>query len=327
MPHGLSVLVPVMLAACNPPPADDPTPPTEPQWAEAFDTTDAGFLSAVWGSAADDVFIVGGQPDRGEVYHFDGTDWSPMDIPETPILIWVYGLGSDDVFAVGERGSALHYDGATWTEMATGTDSDLWGVWGDASDDVWAVGGEIGTGPPVLLHFDGDAWSAVAVPTLDRASTALLKVWGTTATNVFAVGQLGVILGYDGTNWAQVPSGTSEDLISLWGTGPDHIVAVGGRSNGEVAVYDGSTWTSQTVAPIVGLNGVFMEQPDEALIVGLIGTAATLDPDSLTSELETTGTSLTLHAVWGDRAGRAYAVGGRATGTPYQGVALIRSTQ
>ena len=151
-------------------------------------------------------------------------------------------------------GGVVHYDGMRWAEMDSGSDVDLWGVWGSDPNDVWAVGGNIPDGPPIILHYDGMAWSSVEVPMLDRSSTALLKVWGTSSANVFAVGQLGVIVKYDGNSWQQVPSGTGEDLISLWGSGPSQIVAVGGRNNGVVARYDGSGWTSQSIAPFVGLN-------------------------------------------------------------------------
>jgi hypothetical protein len=303
---------------------DNDSPSTAAEWREAFDPGEAGFLSSVWGSAPDDVFVVGGQPEAGAVFHFDGTAWSRMELPPIPILVWVFGFEANDVFAVGEQGGAIRFDGASWSRIETGTDIDLWGVWGAVANDVWAVGGELANGPPVILHFDGAAWGRVALPDLDRTSTALLKVWGTSASQVFAVGQAGMILEFDGFRWRQSASGTGEDLISLWGTGPDRIIAVGGRSNGLAVVYDGTGWTPRSLAPLPGLNGVFIERPDSAKVVGLIGTAATITLDGFGIVSEDTPTPLTLHAVWGDGTGRTYAVGGRSNQTPYQGVALVR---
>ncbi|MFQ5490748.1 MAG: hypothetical protein ACE5GE_08515 [Phycisphaerae bacterium] len=329
-----SLAVLILALACNPgPPAGggESSLATESAttltWMPAFDTADAGFLSSVWGSAPDDVYIVGGQPDRAQAYHFDGTGWSAMNLPQVPLLIWVFGVSPDAVFAVGEQGTALFFDGTDWQITETGTSSDLFGVWGSAVDDVWAVGGDVAAGPMVILHYDGRAWQPVTLPELDRESTALLKVWGSSARHVFAVGQSGVILGYDGLEWSQVPSGTGQDLITLWGTGPDHIVAVGGRSNGVLAVFDGAGWSSQSVAPLPGLNGVFLDNPTQAVVVGLIGTAASINLSTFEVTPQVTPTVQTLHAVWGDGSGTFYAVGGSSTAQPYTGVALVATAE
>lgn len=292
-------------------------------WTEAFDASEVGFLSSVWGSAPDDVYMVGGQPGQGVIYHFDGGDWSPVSIPDSPLLIWVYGFATNDVFAVGEDGVVLHFDGGSWSAMVSGTELDLYGVWGASRDDVWAVGGDIAGGPPVIVHFDGSDWSDTPVPELDRNATALLKVWGTSDSHVFAVGQSGVILQFDGSDWKQVESSTTNDLVSLWGSGADRIVAVGGRTNAAVVAYDGSQWNSLSVSPLAGLNGVFMNSPDEAVVVGLLGTAAALNVETEAISIEDTPTALTLHAVWGDGSGTYYAVGGRSSEIPHLGVALV----
>lgn len=299
-----------------------------PVWREAFDAEAIGFLSSVWGADSDNVFVVGGQSEQGTVHHFDGTSWSPMQVPSVPILVWVFGFGADDVYAVGEGGGIIHYDGVTWTSMDSPTDADLFGVWGTSSDDLWAVGGDIAAGPMTILHSDGGGWTEVATPVLDRNSTALLKVWGTSPISVFAVGQSGVILSFDGNVWSQVPSGTTEDLVTLWGSGPDHLVVVGGRSNGVVGVYDGTDWTTESRAgELVGLNGVFVTPSGESHVVGLLGTVARIDPNGIDITIESTPTALTLHGVWGDGAGRVYAVGGRSSEMPFIGVALVRTLE
>ncbi|MCZ6654432.1 MAG: glucosyltransferase-I, partial [Planctomycetota bacterium] len=76
-----------------------------------------GVLSAVWGSSADDVFVVGGKPSQGEIYHFDGAVWQAMHVPDVPLLVWVFGFGSDDVTAVGVGGGVVHFDGASWQRL------------------------------------------------------------------------------------------------------------------------------------------------------------------------------------------------------------------
>lgn len=293
-------------------------------WREAFDTTDVGFISAVWGSSSDDVFAVGGQLDQGEVYHFDGTDWQAMQVPEVPVLIWVFGFGPDNVLAAGQNGGLIQYNGDTWQSVDSTTTNDLWGIWGASEDDVWIVGGRVNTGPIVILHYDGQQWSNVDVPALDRESTSLFKVWGTSADHIFAVGQAGVILEYDGQSWEQVESRTTEDLISLWGSGPNRIAAIGGRTNGTIVTYDGTFWASRSLTPLPGLNGIFVEAGNQAVVVGLIGTIASVNLSTFEFIVEPTPTSFTLHAAWGDGDGTVYAVGGLATELPFRGVVLVR---
>lgn len=49
----------------------------------------------------------------------------------------------------------------------------------------------------------------------------LYAVWGSSATDVWAVGARGTILRWRGSSWAPVPSGTANDLYAVWGSGGD----------------------------------------------------------------------------------------------------------
>ena len=310
---------------CTPDPKPDPVPPAA-TWATAFDTTNAGSLSSVWGSGPQDVFVAGGGPD-GKVFHYDGTTWTPMSTPAVPLLVWVHGFSSSDVFAVGVGGGAIHYNGTTWTTLDTGVTDDLWGVFGFTPNDLWVVGGSVIQGDPVLLHYDGTAFSRVSVPAAINPvhATALFKVWGV-GGKVFAVGQGGLILEYASGSWSHVSAGAqaNADFVSLWGTGPSNIVAVGGRGNARIARHDGNTWTTMAPVGVGGINGVFMGSGSEALMVGVNGWAGTYNPSSQALAQEATGTSFDLHAVWEDGHGKAYAVGGNFL-APHRGVALVRT--
>ncbi len=115
-------------------------------------------------------------------------------------------------------------------------------------------------------------------------------------------------------------------LISLWGTGPNDIVAVGGRGNGVVAAWDGSSWRSQSLAPLLGLNGIWMRNDGKAHVVGLRGTTAVLDVATFEYEEIYTDTSLDLHAIYSVGGGPLITVGGSlaSPAPPYRGVALTR---
>ena len=72
-----------------------------------------------------------------------------------------------------------------------------------AADDVWAVGhfktvnpagGHVGQ-QPLALHWDGSTWEQMDSGT----SQDLWGVWGTGENDVYAIGNSGTILHFDGT--------------------------------------------------------------------------------------------------------------------------------
>ena len=229
---------------------------------------------------------------------------------------------------VGDQGTVVHWNGRSWAPEATPTRAPLWGVWGAAPNDLWAVGGTgDGETPPVLLHRDGAAWTAVEVPPLTRAAvSAFFKVWGTGADNVYVVGQRGVVLHRSGGVWREEFAGVSGDLVSLWGSDASHILAVGGRGNALVTRWDGHAWTARSLDPLPGLNGVWMRTPTAAHVVGVNGAVIRLDLATLTPVEEPLATVLDLHSVFGDATGRLIAVGGSlgSASGPFVGVAITR---
>ena len=55
-------------------------------------------------------------------------------------------------------------------------------------------------------------------------------MWGSSASDVFAVGQNGTILHYDGSSWSSMSSGTSNELLGVWGSSASDAFAVGSWS-------------------------------------------------------------------------------------------------
>ena len=86
---------------------------------------------------------------------------------------------------------------------------------------MWAVG-TVGT----IRRCRGDVhlWEAVDdVPT----NEALNAVWGTSASDIWAVGDAGVVLHYDGARWSRVKVAglgvARPDLYSVWSPAPGHV--------------------------------------------------------------------------------------------------------
>ena len=313
----------VALGACS---ACGPQPVDRPQWNKSFNAETTGWLLSVAGASPQDVWAVGGSPDDGVVVHYDGQSWQPEPIPdEVPLVNWVHVLPNGTPVMACNDGMIMWRQGGEWRTRSTPTDQDLWGVWGESLDNLWAVGGSgRETGEAVIVRNESGAWEKVDVPSLERPGVrAFFKVWGTSPENLYIVGQNGVMLHWDGSSLEETGVGVSVDLISLWGTGPDDITVVGGRSNGVVAHWDGNDWRSKSLAPTPGLNGVWMDEPGEAWAVGVSGTAVNIDTETLEATVRTTPTNLELHGAWGLSDEMVWAVGGSlGRPAPFEGVML-----
>lgn len=57
---------------------------------------------------------------------------------------------------------------------------------------------------------------------------SLRGVWGSSGTNVLAVGESGTILRYNGSAWSPMTSGTTNPLYGFWGSSENNVFAVGG---------------------------------------------------------------------------------------------------
>ena len=291
-----------------------------------------GWLISTTASPSGDVWlVVGGTPDRGLILREAAPQqWTAEQTPGVPLLNWAQVFADKTSFAVGKAGTILHFDGSSWSLQTSGTRQDLWGVWGQSSSDVWAVGGTGQTdGQATLLHYDGTSWQAVTLPALQRPNVwAFYKVWGASADDVYIVGQNGVLLHYDGAGWSEQGVGVGDDLIAIWGVSQDRVVAVGGRSSGVIATYDGAHWTSKTLAPLPGLNGVWMGDREHIHVAGIDGTLAELDFASLSVRPDYQKTDLIFHALHGAGT-RLLAVGGNlgASAAPYLGLARERELE
>ena len=114
----------------------------------------------------------------------------------------IWGIGPNDVWAVGDQGQAAHFTGQGWVSMATGTAHDLRDVWASGPRDVWTVG-DNGT----IIRSNGTAWSFIR-PLVQRNFTS---VRGCGPNDVYVLSQSGdayqppVLLHYNGSGWTMEP--------------------------------------------------------------------------------------------------------------------------
>jgi hypothetical protein len=120
-------------------------------------------LVAVSALSGTDVWAVGYQRARPLIVRYDGTAWSRSPSEVRGEILAVTALEPDDVWAVGER--IQRFDGTGWSEVGSLRPGEvLRSVAGVSPTDVWAVGTRPtaeGVLKPLVLRFDGSAWSRV----------------------------------------------------------------------------------------------------------------------------------------------------------------------
>jgi hypothetical protein len=90
----------------------------------------------------------------------------------------------------------------------------------------------------------GPFWERVPIPV---TNTSLFGIWGSSTTDIWAVGANGTALHWDGQGWKASPTGRTESLNAVWGTSSTnvwiasstHLTLHGGGWNA-----DGGSWTN-----------------------------------------------------------------------------------
>lgn len=72
-------------------------------------------------------------------------------------------------------------------------------------------------------------------------------IWGSASNHIFAVGDNGTILYYDGTSWSTVASPVSGDINAIWGRSASEIYAVG--DSGILIEFNGVEWDTSGAIP------------------------------------------------------------------------------
>lgn len=287
-------------------------------WVVVQDELPGALLSA-WESSDGVLYAVGGTARSALVVRHDGTGWWQMDPGTTSVLWWVHGFSASDVWAVGANGVVTHFDGTRWVVEREGEAATLFGVFGTTRETMVAVGGVVNLSAPrpeVLLR-SGSTWTGVSLGASDARPA--FKVWGRSPSELFVVGERGLIARGGGTSWAFEASGVSERLTTVHGNATE-TYAVGGIRQPLFLRRAPGGWSALPIpgAPAL-LNGVTVTADGRVLIVGLEGYLAEGRGDVVS--VVPPVTSKDLHAVLQTRAGFV-AVGGDLVQTLGRGVLL-----
>lgn len=210
------------------------------------------------------------------------------------------GDGSLGLIASGSFITGANGDAAVWWKLGiTSADQRL-----TAAADL--------AGSPIAFTataVGGRQWSTV---TATPGAGALRAISGSSAANVFAVGDSGLILHHDGTAWRAQPSGTLLALRGLWVGSVTHAVAVG--DSGTILRYDGHRWIAESGGTAKSLAAVWGTGLND---IHVVGSGVALHHDGTQWSGQDVG--LDLKDVWGSSATDIHAVGADSSLARYDG--------
>jgi hypothetical protein len=226
-----------------------------------------GGFTAVAATSASNAWAVGSGAAGTLTEHWDGTRWAPVPSPspgkDLNSLDGVAATSATNAWAVGyysqhsDPGTQMntrtlieHWDGTAWAQVpspnpvAGSNDDFLTAVAATSATNAWAVGDytQGKSAQPLILHWDGTAWTQVPSPNTHSFISALDGVAAISPANAWAVGLRSkngtgysdktLTEHWNGTAWAQVPSpspsqGVDTGLTSVAATTPTNIWAVG----------------------------------------------------------------------------------------------------
>lgn len=128
-----------------------------------------------------------------------------------------------------------------------------------------------GSGKCFLAGALGRCWEDATgtARTSQITGQRLFRIWGLDENDVYAVGESGTCMHFDGTTWRPRNEGLAGYLYALAGTSPTSILCAG--DGGLLARFDGTRWSRIALPTTAALRAVHALSPDELLVCGLDG--------------------------------------------------------
>ncbi len=248
-------------------------------WCWEFPRPQGNTLNAVISFESGDVWAAGA---AGTLLHFDGTDWELLDSGTESDLNDIAASAPDDIWAAGREGALVHWNGSQWQPRPSNTNAELKGLFVDSAKNAWMVGRDGFTG----------RWGFQAgqiQPITSSTNNDLYAIWGAAEDQLWAVGQAGTLLEWNGSQWSSLIDLPGNLFIDIWGSDPDDIWAVGDR---EFYHKSGGVWQDQSPDFSGLVYSIHGSSPANVWAVGIDGFSWHWNGSVWSMEFEKSGSDL-----------------------------------
>ena len=216
-----------------------------------FAAQSSGELRGGYAYDASHVWAVGNRwPYYGRVYFYNGAEWSfQTEVSQSGFLFDAYAADQSHVWATGNAGCIYQSSdgGASWA-VWTFPMAYWMSVHGVDASHVWAAGGWSPTTDLYnrIVFYNGASWTVQTYLTTMPSGDYLRDVWALETDDVWAAGDGGIILHYNGSAWS-VATSVGDNTDDAWVTAlsPDQVWAGFDGAAAGVYFYDGATWILQ----------------------------------------------------------------------------------
>ena len=130
------------------------------------------FLSGVWGSSPNDVWVIGDAATRlNKVWHYNGSKWENYLLDQFAIPVQIHGISSSQIWMVTTTSDIWRYNGSKWFKDTTIIPEgyqrilfqDIYGY----ENNIYAVGiaeKTDGDYTGVIVRYNGISWKILETP-------------------------------------------------------------------------------------------------------------------------------------------------------------------
>lgn len=224
-----------------------------------------------------------GGPSAPVATFWDGGTTATATLPPglTSFISDASATSTSDVWAASQYGRyLLHFDGVRWRVARRWQQGQITGLTAVTPSDVWVFGTSAdGTSDIGTWHYDGTAWQRA--PGL---AGSIMRASAITASDIWAIAATPAtysVVRFDGTNWQQVPTGSTlngvnvRDILAI---SSSDVWLLGDKADASGGVrlvllhWDGAGWSS-LVTPVNAWAGRLAAGPGRTVLV-------TATPDS-----------------------------------------------
>ncbi len=183
----------------------------------------------------------------------------------------IWGIDENNVWAIGyvslpeEETGIIKWNGNKWESFPSfaGTKT---GIFGFSENDIWVVtGGTFGK----ATNWNGSNWVEYSFfpPPIDTV-WGLYEIWGSSPDDVWAAGDNGSLIHWDGIEWTIIKTDISEEITALYGTADNDIyLAATSGNHSALYHYNGTEWLKEN--DVTGMYAITLwKKPGGNLIIG-----------------------------------------------------------